>query len=301
LKNEHALGSRKFCSPSIGVETSLMTRVAQIAQELEQFAPLRLAESWDNVGLLVGDRQAEVQRVMTCLTLTPASVAEAVRAGVQLIVAHHPLPFRPLQRLTTDTTVGRLLLELIAARIAVYSPHTAFDSALRGINRQFADGLGLLEIKPLVVKEEPRLDGAELADAASLTGGEMLGAGRYGQLATPLKLADFAARVKAFLQLETIRGVGQADQPIRRVAIACGSGGDFLSAARRRGCDCLLTGEANFHACLEAEATGVALLLTGHYASERFAVERLAEQLRTTFPDVEIWPSRDEHDPLVVY
>ena len=265
-----------------------MTNVSQIAQVLEQFAPLRLAESWDNVGLLVGDRQAEVRRVMTCLTITPSSVAEAVKKQVDLIVAHHPLPFRPLQKLTTDNTVGRLLLEIISAKIAVYSPHTAFDSAAEGINQQWAAGLYLQDVKPLVPKDD-------LKPPAS---SENIGAGRYGLLEEPLKLSALARRMKDFLKIDEIRGVGNPDQKVSRLGIACGSGGDFLAAARRKGCDCLITGESNFHGCLEAEATGVALLLTGHFASERFAVERLAEYLSQNFPALEIWPSRDEANPL---
>ncbi len=71
--------------------------VDDIARFLDQFAPADLAESWDNVGLLAGDRVAPVTKVMTCLTITPASAAEADAAGAELIVTHHPLPFRPLE------------------------------------------------------------------------------------------------------------------------------------------------------------------------------------------------------------
>jgi len=76
--------------------------------------------------------------LMTCLTITPASAAEAVAGRADLIVSHHPLPFRPLSRLTSETSEGRLLLELIGAKIAVFSPHTAFDSAQDGINQRLA-------------------------------------------------------------------------------------------------------------------------------------------------------------------
>ncbi|MFH1266373.1 MAG: Nif3-like dinuclear metal center hexameric protein, partial [Planctomycetota bacterium] len=115
-----------------------MHTVKVIAEFLDQFAPHRLAEEWDNVGLLVGDSSGRVNRVMTCLTITPATAAEAIEAETDLIVTHHPLPFRPLKRLTTDTPTGRVLLDLIAGRIAVYSPHTAFDSAEEGINQRLA-------------------------------------------------------------------------------------------------------------------------------------------------------------------
>ncbi|MCO6454149.1 MAG: Nif3-like dinuclear metal center hexameric protein, partial [Pirellulaceae bacterium] len=83
-----------------------------------------------------------------------------------------------------------------------------------------------------------------------------------------------------------------------RVAVACGSAGQFLPAAARAGCDLLLTGETSFHTCLEAQALGVHLLLPGHYASERFAVEQLAELLAAEFPALHIWASRHERDPL---
>jgi dinuclear metal center YbgI/SA1388 family protein len=128
-----------------------MSNLAELCRFLDSFAPPILSEEWDNVGLLVGDADKQVQRVMTCLTITPASCAEAVSQGADLIVAHHPLPFKPLRRLTTESTPGRLLLELIQAGIAVYSPHTAFDSAARGINQQLAEGIGLEEIQPLAV------------------------------------------------------------------------------------------------------------------------------------------------------
>lgn len=126
-----------------------MLTVGTIATFLNKFAPLELAEEWDNVGLLVGDRHLPVQRVLTCLTLTPDVADEATNNQVQLIVTHHPVLFRPTQKLTADDPQGAMLLKLIASRIAVYSPHTGYDSAADGINQQLAERLGLSEIAPL--------------------------------------------------------------------------------------------------------------------------------------------------------
>jgi putative NIF3 family GTP cyclohydrolase 1 type 2 len=86
--------------------------------------------------------------------------------------------------------------------------------------------------------------------------------------------------------------------PVRAVAVACGSGGDLLEAAQRAGCDCFVTGEARFHTCLAAEALGLGLILAGHFASERFAVERLAELLAAQFPAATVWACRVERDPV---
>jgi dinuclear metal center YbgI/SA1388 family protein len=257
-----------------------MLSIRTVAAYLEQLAPPELAEDWDNVGLLVGDANREVSRVMTCLTITPDTAAEAIERKTELIVAHHPLPFRPLRRLTTETTTGRLLLELVAGGVAVYSPHTAFDSAREGINARLAAGLGLRGIGPLVPREQGP------------------GAGRWGWLAEPLSLGQLAGRVKEFLSIERLQMVGQPRQEVRTVAVACGAAGDLLDAARQVGCDCMLIGETRLHTCLEAEAAGIALLLVGHFASERFAVEALAAVLAAEFPGLDVWASRTECDPI---
>ncbi len=92
--------------------------------------------------------------------------------------------------------------------------------------------------------------------------------------------------------------MGDADRPIHRVAVACGAGDDFLKDAARAGADVLLTGEARFHRGLEAEALGIALITAGHYATERIGVEDLARRIAAAFPELSVWPSRSERDPL---
>jgi putative NIF3 family GTP cyclohydrolase 1 type 2 len=128
---------------------------------------------------------------------------------------------------------------------------------------------------------------------------DQLGAGRYGRLAEPLPLSSLAERLKQQLAISGLHQVGSAEQLVSKVAVACGSAGEFLGAAGECGCSLLVTGETSFHTCLEAEATGVAMLLPGHYASERFAVEQLAEILAAEFADLDVWASRDEKDPLI--
>src|SRR5688572_4826876 len=125
-----------------------MPTVADIARFLESFAPTRLAAEWDNVGLLLGDSKTPVSKLLTCLTVTPQVVAEAVAAGVGLIVSHHPILFRGVKKLSDQSSEGRLLLPLLTAGIAVYSPHTAFDNTTGGINDSLALRLGLQDISP---------------------------------------------------------------------------------------------------------------------------------------------------------
>jgi dinuclear metal center YbgI/SA1388 family protein len=374
-----------------------MPLVADLIAFLERFAPLDLAEEWDNVGLLVGDSSQQAARVMTCLTLTPDVAREAIDQRAVLVVTHHPVLFRAVKRLTADEPQGKMLLDLIAAGIAVYSPHTAYDNAAEGINQQLAGLLGLEEIAPLrAVAEPPRckivcfvpnenlaavqeaiwsagagvigeyskcsfvLDGEGSflgSDAANPTVGQAgrlehvaearlevvcpealvpealrrlrsahhyeepeydvyplrsesskrgsgrigtfrLDSGREATATRPVKLADLFNRVKSALKVSRLSCAGDPDCDVSRVGICCGSGGDLLSAAIAAGCDAFLTGEATFHKSLEARTAGIALILAGHYATERLGMEFLATRLSAEFPGLTAWASRNERDPI---
>jgi dinuclear metal center YbgI/SA1388 family protein len=127
----------------------------QVVQTLETIAPPSLAESWDNVGLLVGDSSSKITSILTCLTVTHDVVEEAIRQQAQLIVSHHPVLFKPVQRLTTSTEETNLVWQLIRHGIAVYSPHTAYDNAIGGINEQLAHTLGLIDIHAISLAMMP--------------------------------------------------------------------------------------------------------------------------------------------------
>ena len=249
----------------------------------ERQAPLALSESWDNTGLLLGDPARSVSRIQTCLTLTVETVAEAIEKKACMVIAHHPLPFKPLSKITTETPTGQLLWQLAQAGISVYSPHTAWDSAEFGINRLLSDRLELVEVEPLIPSNLPGL--------------EHLGAGRVGRLIKPQNLEAIVSRLAALIPNCRPRGV-RADRVISRVAFACGSGGSLLSAAIRRQSDLLITGEATYHNCLEAQTAGVALLMIGHFASEQFSLQELASRLAADITNLTTWLSTEETDPV---
>jgi dinuclear metal center YbgI/SA1388 family protein len=366
-----------------------MTTVADLAAWMETFAPARLAEPWDNVGLLMGDPEATVKRVMTCLTVTPDVVREAVEETAGAIVTHHPILFRPVKMLRADNPEGAMLCQLARAGVAVLSPHTAFDNTVGGINDGLARRFGLVDVKALrspkstvaykVIVFTPESDRAGVMGAAFAAGAGRIGAytecsfglkgegtflggkgthpavgqagrrevveewrlefvcpgdclaavlaavraahsyeepaidlvplrpeptgpgvGRLGRLDRAEPLGDFAARVAGALDAPGLQLVGDPGRLIQTVAVACGAGDDFLDDAARQGADVLVTGEARFHRALEAEARGLALVLAGHYATERPGVEDLAVRLAGDHPELTVWASRRERDPLAI-
>jgi dinuclear metal center YbgI/SA1388 family protein len=256
--------------------------VREVLSLLDEWFPASLAEDWDNVGLLLGDPRAPLHSIMTCLTVTDESADEAIVEKADLIVSHHPILFRPVQRLTADGPQGAVY-RLARAGVAVYSPHTCFDGAEEGINGQIARRLGLAEVRPLRRLDEDN---------------PLAGAGRIGELPTPMSLGELALRARGAFGAPQIEYVGDAARTCRRVAIGCGAGAEFLGDAAAAGCDVLVTGEARFHQLLEATQRGTALILAGHYATERFAVETLAERLSAAQPSLRVWASKRERDPI---
>ncbi len=302
-----------------------------LIEYLEKVLPLDLAEDWDNVGLSLGDRQQKVEKILTCLTIDEIVVDEAIALGVDCIISHHPFPFHEAKKWTTDTTDGKILLKLVGAKIAVYSPHTAHDSAFFGINRQLAVGLGLTDVKSLypgkLTGTRDMLDGLDAADAQEVAKdfnaprpggktskeskkvdsnsseefiGPMLGTGRIGRFVKPKKFSELVKQVKNMLQIDRLLAVGSDDKLVKKVAIGCGAADDFIDQAVREGADAMLLGEARFHSCLEARAKNLGLVLAGHYATERFSMCILADRLSRKFPELKVVASANESDPLRV-
>ena len=257
-----------------------MRKVSEVEQFLCEMSPLALAESWDNVGLLIGRRSALVNKVMTCLTLSPDVAEEACAEGVGLIVTHHPFPFKPNSKYTDATVEGRIFLSLLEKGIAVFSSHTAFDGAPEGINELILRGLGFTEMEPITPRD-------------GLSGG----VGRMTR--GDLEVDQILERLRSFLSLEQI-SVVKGNPKAKKVGVVCGSGGDFISTAHAKGIDCFITGEATFHHCLLARSLGMTLVLVGHYFSERFAMVSMAQRLGSKFPDLNVFASQVESDPVTL-
>ncbi|HET9650361.1 MAG TPA: Nif3-like dinuclear metal center hexameric protein, partial [Microlunatus sp.] len=125
-------------------------RVAEVLDLLDAWYPPRLAESWDVVGLTVGSPAAPVNRIRLAVEPTAAVVAEAARAGADLLITHHPLLLRGIDRVRFDTPKGDLIQALVRHRITLVVAHTNADAATGGVVDCLADALGLLDRRPLV-------------------------------------------------------------------------------------------------------------------------------------------------------
>ena len=242
---------------------------------IEQGAPCELAEEWDNVGLLVGNRAGKVERIMLCLDITAASIEEAVKKNVDLIVTHHPVIFKSLNRLIEGEAKGRNLYSLIRNGINVYTAHTNLDYAVSGVNTRLAEALGLKEIA-----------------------GYGKGPGKTGVLDSKMKLHDFIKKVKDDLNVPFVRIAGKADAGVQKAAVFCGSFDDDLEAVMQTQADVLVTGDLKYHTALDAREAGLCIIDAGHFNTERIVLPALMTALKENFPGIEVFCFQKEEDPF---
>ena len=262
-----------------------MTTVRDIEQYLYDWAPRELAESWDNVGLLVGDPEVEVRRVLVALDVTPQVVDEAIEKDCQLIAAHHPVmncAWNQVQTVRTDDRQGRVLTELIRHGIAAICMHTNLDATEGGVNEVLAGIFGMRNWEPFAG-----------------------GCGRVGEV-DPIPVPELAKKAQDALGKRcNLPETGPAVQvkytdsgrPVRRLAVISGAGGSLFEEAIAMGADCLLTGEANHHHACDAARLGLSLIAAGHYATEFPVTAAMAERLRAAFPELEVLVSTANRDP----
>ena len=211
----------------------------------EEFCPKDLAVEGDPVGLQIGSLDAPVKKVLVTLDIREQTVLEAIEMDVDLILAKHPVIFRPLANLTDADSQEKIVLDLIKAGIAVYTSHTNIDVVDGGLNDWFCD---LLDIKD-----------TEILSAEGL--------GRVGNI-TPMSLADFSEKMKQTFALDHLRLVTydrSLSQTIQRVAICGGSGGKFWPEAQAKGADLYITGDIYYHVGHDQLSQGLIGLDPGHY------------------------------------
>lgn len=243
----------------------MMLLLKHLQDFLFELAPAHLAEKWDNVGLQTGNLNTPIQAILVALDVTEATLKEAERLKANALITHHPLIFKPIQRIDDSTLSLRILRQAIEKKIQVLSFHTNLDSAQQGLNDLLAKQLSIKNLKPLISAAPP--------------GPASLGLGRIGQIRKS-SLSQLVETIGKQLQLKHLRWVGDPKQPIQTAAVMTGSGGSFFREAQALGADVLITGDVKYHDALDALDEGIALIDIGHFAGEIGMVALVAGQLR---------------------
>lgn len=268
-------------------------KCAEVIGILNELAPEQIACSWDNVGLLAGRNDKEIQEILLCLDVTDAVVEQAVTEGADMIVSHHPLLFRPLKRINNESMTGRRLLQLIQGDVACYAMHTSFDCAEKGMAYAAAN---LLQLQNQQILDE--VFSYENAEGGCAQGG----IGRIGELPKPVTVKELLDTVKRVFQTGALLVYGaDLQKQVSRVAISPGSGKDQVEAALHAQAQVLLTGDISHHIGLDAKEQGLILVDAGHYNLEHIFSEYVADYLREKLPENVKISVFSENRPYIIY
>lgn len=252
-----------------------MVCVRELITVLDDVAGPALAESWDNIGLMVGAPELEISAILVALDPTMEVLDEAKRRGCNTIVTHHPLIFKGLKSLRTDHPEGRILTRALLDRLAIVGCHTNLDKVPGGVNDMLAERLGLFNCRVLL--PDPSV--------SDLRG---IGFGRIGDLATPLTFEDFAVFIREQLDLQVVKVAGTPPPEITTVAVCGGSGSELASAAMAGGAQIYLSGEIKHSMARWAESAGFCIIDGGHFATENVMVPGLAKLIRSGFAELDL-------------
>lgn len=263
-----------------------MTTVGDIYAYMNTLAPLHMKMDWDNVGLLCGDPADEVTKVLIALDPFAHVCREAVEAGAQLLITHHPLIFHPVKALVEEPGTNRCVRLLCKNGISAISAHTNLDRAPGGVNDVLAEVLGLSNVS--------------VVDPAGVDeNGNEWGLLHQGQVPEQ-SLESFLATVKDALHCDHIRYVS-GGKPVKRVCVGGGGCAGMVREAVAAGCDTFVAGDGKYNDFWDAMDLGLNLIDAGHFHTENPVCYYLAKKIGEKFPEIQVEISKTHNDPIKIY
>ncbi|MGL6025143.1 MAG: Nif3-like dinuclear metal center hexameric protein [Cetobacterium sp.] len=245
-------------------------KLSKLINFLENKFPLNLAEEWDNVGLLVGRRDSEITGILLSLDLTDDVIDKAIESHLNLIITHHPLIFKPVKNINSDTLIGRKIIKLIENGIAVYSMHTNLDSSKSGLNDFLGEDI-------LGFKDGKILERLEKNDRE-------YGIGRVYKLDETISLEKLLNTLKEKLTLDSITFVkAKKLKDIKKIALVSGSGASYWRKAKKAGAEVLITGDVKYHEAMDAREENFTIIDIGHFESEHIFSNLISDLLKKEF------------------
>ena len=244
----------------------------KVIELLEKQSPKSYACDWDNVGLLVGREDKEIQKIYIALDATDEAIEEAIANGADMLLTHHPMIFKGMKRVTQEDFIGRRIIRLIQNDMVYYAMHTNFD--VMGMADLAADYLGISDTRVLEIT------------SVSETGEE--GIGRYGCLKKEMTVRECCEEVKQAFSLENVKVFGDLERKVKTAAISPGSGKSVISNALQAGVDVLITGDIDHHEGIDAVAQNMTVIDAGHYGVEHIFIPYMEQYLKREAKELEI-------------
>ena len=260
-----------------------MNKVSEILSYITEVAPIHWQESYDNSGLLVGDANALVDKVLLTLDLTEKVIDEAIENSFHLVISHHPLIFKGLKNILVDDTTGRIITKAIKHDISIAAMHTNIDNSFYGVNRVLANQIGLKNLNIL----HSNFSATQQLDNSAT----QVGSGMIGVLENEMSENDFLKIIKEKLNVRAIRHSELMNKPIKKVAICGGSGAFLINDAKRCGADVYVTADLKYHDFFDAD-NEILIVDAGHFETEQFTKQLFADIILKKNPKFAVQISR---------
>lgn len=258
--------------------------LSEIVNTLDEALKPEIAYEWDNVGLLVGDLNLNISKIMVVLELNKKTFEEAKEKSIDLIITHHPIIFKPLKKITSRDEKSEIIMDCIKNNIGIYTAHTNFDMIENGLNDYIANLLELQNQK--ILSYETSLE---------------YGIGRVGSLNNDMTIEEFSNYVMEKLKLSDIRAVYGGGKIIKKVAVVNGSGIDYINNAKKSDFDVYITGDVKYHEAHDIKERGMNVIDAGHYGTEKHFNEAITNFLKDKLPsEIEFSKSNSMEDPFLV-
>jgi dinuclear metal center YbgI/SA1388 family protein len=256
-------------------------RASEIANIIEDFAPLSFQESWDNSGFCIGSPSDEVHGVLIGFDCTPDLVNEAIEIGADMIITHHPLIFSPLKKISSDNSQGKAIINAIKHNIVIYASHTNMDKVINGVSGKMARRLSLKNVEIMEKGEH----------------GEGLGV--VGTLPEPMKSEEFIAFVRKSFSLKCVRVSKPTEKWISKVALCGGAGRSLIKNAVASGADVYITGDISYHDFLTDN--DFMIMDIGHFESEIDIVKTIFDILKEKIPNFAVQIEKKNNNLVYYY
>jgi len=234
-------------------------KLKELIAYLEEVAPLRYQEPYDNAGLITGDPDMELTGVLVSLDATPEVIDEAISKGCNAVVSHHPIVFKGIKKFDPHYYVHKSIIKAIKHDVALYAIHTNLDNVLQnGVNQKITQKLSLQDVK--VLRPHPQAHLETLYE---------LGSGAIGKLPSAMGADQLIDHVKSSMSLKMVRHTKKLAGEITQIAVCGGSGSFLLSAAKSAGAQAFITADYKYHEFFDANDE-ILILDIGHYESEYY-------------------------------
>ncbi len=259
-----------------------MNKVSEILSYITEIAPIHWQESYDNSGLLVGDANALVDKVLLTLDLTEDVIDEAIENSFHLVISHHPLIFKGLKNILVDDTIGRIITKAIKHDISIAAMHTNVDNSFYGVNRVLAEQFGLKDLQ-ILCPQQSAVSSQYLETP--------VGSGMVGSLENEMSENDFLKLIKGKLNVGAIRHSELLGKPVKKIAICGGSGAFLINDAKRCDADVYVTADLKYHDFFDAD-NEILIVDAGHFETEQFTKQLFADIILKKNPKFAVQISR---------